>query len=248
MPHSGLPERSAVIFGVGPPRGLGAAIARRFARENFRLTILGRSAEKITETAGELRASGAAVTPIVGDVTDEALVHSVIEAADLPDAPLEAAIFNAGGNWPSGLLDMGASFFENMWRVNALAGLFFAQASVKTMLPRKRGVILFTGASASLRGRANFAGFAAAKAALRAMVQSAAREFGPLGIHIAHVIVDGAIDGDRINSFLPTLKETRGPDGLLDPDAIADNYWHLYQQPRSAWTHELDLRPWAESW
>jgi NAD(P)-dependent dehydrogenase (short-subunit alcohol dehydrogenase family) len=248
MPHANQRERSAVVFGVGPPRGLGAAIARRFARENFRLTILGRSAEKIAESAGELNASGASVTPIVGDVTDEALVHSVIEAADLPGAPLEVAIFNAGGNWPSGLLDMDASFFENMWRVNGLAGLFFAQAAIKTMLPRKRGVVLFTGASASLRGRARFAAFAAAKAALRAVVQSAAREFGPEGIHLAHIIVDGAIDGDRINTFMPTLKEARGPDGLLNPDAIADNYWHLYLQPRSAWTHELDLRPWTESW
>ena len=248
MAPSELRERSAVVFGVGPSRGLGAAIARRFARENFRLTILGRSAEKLGAAADELRASGAAVTPIVGDVTDEALVHTVIEAADLPDAPLEAAIFNAGGNWPNGLLDMDAAFFENMWRVNALAGFFFAQATIKMMLPRKRGVVLFTGASASLRGRANFAGFAAAKAALRAVAQSAAREFGPQGIHVAQVIVDGAIDGDRINTFLPTLKEMRGPDGLLDPDAIADKYWHLYRQPRSAWTHELDLRPWAESW
>src|SRR5580693_4189870 len=103
MQHSNQAERSVVVFGVGPSRGLGAAIARRFARENFRLTILGRSAEKLAASAEALRASGAAVTPIVGDVTDEALVHSVIEAADLPDAPLEAAIFNAGGNWPNGL-------------------------------------------------------------------------------------------------------------------------------------------------
>ncbi len=248
MQQSEAVQRSAVVFGVGPARGLGAAIARRFARENFRLTILGRSAEKLGASADELRVSGAVVTSIVGDVTDAALVHAVIGAADLPEAPLEAAIFNAGGNRPNGLLDMDAAFFENMWRVNALAGLFFAQAAIKAMLPRKRGVVLFTGASASLRGRGNFAGFASAKAALRAIAQSAAREFGPQGIHVGHVIVDGAIDGDRINTLLPALKEMRGPDGLLDPDAIAENYWHLYQQPRSAWTHELDLRPWAETW
>jgi NAD(P)-dependent dehydrogenase (short-subunit alcohol dehydrogenase family) len=143
---------------------------------------------------------------------------------------------------------MDAGFLEDMWRVNALAGFFFAKAALSAMLPRQRGVLLFTGASASLRGRAKFGGFAQAKAALRALAQSAAREFGPQGIHVAHVVVDGAIDGDRINSFLPGLKAARGPDGLLDPDAIAESFWQLYRQPRSAWTHEIDVRPWVETW
>ena len=143
---------------------------------------------------------------------------------------------------------MDAAFLEGMWRVNALAGFFFAKAALEAMLPRQRGVLIFTGASASLRGRAKFGGFAQAKAALRALAQSAAREFGPQGIHVAHVVVDGAIDGDRINTFLPGLKAQRGPDGLLDPDAIAENFWQLYRQPRSAWTHEIDVRPWVEPW
>ena len=143
---------------------------------------------------------------------------------------------------------MDGAFLEDMWRVNALAGFYFAKAAIEAMLPRGRGALIFTGASASLRGRANFASFASAKAALRALAQSAAREFGPQGIHVAHVIVDGAIDGDRVNTFLPQLKAQRGEDGLLDPDAIAENYWQLYRQPRSAWTHELDLRPWVETW
>ena len=143
---------------------------------------------------------------------------------------------------------MDAEFLESMWRVNALAGFFFAKAALDVMLPRQRGVILFTGASGSLRGKAMFGGFAQAKAALRALAQTAAREFGPQGIHVAHVVIDGGIDGDRLNGFLPNLKDERGPDGLLDPDAIAENYWTLFQQPRSAWTHELDVRPWVESW
>ena len=143
---------------------------------------------------------------------------------------------------------MDGEFLESMWRVNALAGFFFAKAALDVMLPRQRGVILFTGASGSLRGKAMFGGFAQAKAALRALAQSAAREFGSQGIHVAHVIIDGAIDGDRINTFLPGLKGERGPHGLLDPDAIAENYWSIFQQPQSAWTHELDLRPWVESW
>ncbi len=239
---------SAVVVGVGPPRGLGAAIARRFAREGFRVTVMGRSADKLAASLEELRGLGADVDSVVGDVTDEPTVRRVVAGADRPDAPLDAAIFNAGGNWPRGFREMDAEFLEGMWRVNALAGFFFAKAALDVMLPRQHGTLLFTGASGSLRGKAMFGGFAQAKAALRALAQSAAREFGPQGIHVAQVIVDGAIDGDRINTFLPDLKASRPPDGLLDPDAIAANYWWLYQQQRSAWTHELDVRPWVEAW
>ena len=243
-----MSDRTAVILGVGPPKGLGAAIARRFAREGFRVTIMGRSADKLEASASELRAMGANVTAVVGDVTDEALVRATVAKADAPDAPIEAAVFNAGGNWPQGFLQMDQEFLEGMWRTNVLAGFFFAKAAIEAMLPRGRGVLIFTGATASMRGRANFGGFASAKAALRALAQSAAREFGPQGIHVAQVIVDGAIDGDRINTFIPGLKEARGADGLLDPDAIAESYWTLFCQQRSAWTHELDVRPWSESW
>ena len=243
-----MAQRSAVVLGVGPTRGLGAAIARRFAREGFRVTVMGRSEEKIAAALADLKAAGADAEAVVGDVTDEAAVRRVVASAERADAPLEAAIFNAGGNWPRPFRDMDAEFLESMWRVNALAGFFFAKAALDVMLPRQRGVILFTGASGSLRGKAMFGGFAQAKAALRALAQTAAREFGPQGIHVAHVVIDGGIDGDRLNGFLPNLKDERGPDGLLDPDAIAENYWTLFQQPRSAWTHELDVRPWVESW
>jgi NAD(P)-dependent dehydrogenase (short-subunit alcohol dehydrogenase family) len=243
-----MPDRSAVVVGVGPPRGLGAAIARRFAREGFRVVILGRSAEKLAASEADLRERGATCEAVVGDVTDEATVRRVVAQADAAGAALEIAVFNAGGNWPKGFLDMDAAFLEGMWRVNALAGFLFAKAALEAMLPRGRGSLLFTGASASLRGKASFGGFAQAKAALRALAQSAAREFGPKGIHVAHVVVDGAIDGDRINTFLPQLKAQRPEDGLLDPDAIADAFWSLHQQHRSAWTHELDVRPWVEPW
>ena len=243
-----MAKRSAVVLGVGPTRGLGAAIARRFAREGFRVTVMGRSEEKIAAALADLKAAGADAEAVIGDVTDEAAVRRVVDGAERADAPLEAAIFNAGGNWPRPFRDMDAEFLEGMWRVNALAGFFFAKAALDVMLPRQRGVILFTGASGSLRGKAMFGGFAQAKAALRALAQTAAREFGPQGIHVAHVVIDGGIDGDRLNGFLPNLKDERGPDGLLDPDAIAENYWTLFQQPRSAWTHELDVRPWVESW
>ena len=202
-----MADKSAVVVGVGASRGLGAAIARRFAREGFRVTVMGRSAEKL-----EAAAEGAARAGRDGRRRRRRRDRRGAGAArrrrgGRADAPLEAAIFNAGGNWPRGFLDMDAAFLEDMWRVNALAGFFFAKAALDAMLPRQRGVLLFTGASASLRGRAKFGGFAQAKAALRALAQSAAREFGPQGIHVAHVIVDGAIDGDRINTFLPSLKD-----------------------------------------
>jgi NAD(P)-dependent dehydrogenase (short-subunit alcohol dehydrogenase family) len=242
-----MSNKSAVIAGVGAARGLGAAIARRFAREGFRLTVVGRNGDKLAASVKDMREGGASVDDVVGDVTDQTLIERVVAQAE-ERAPIEAAIFNAGGNWPTPLLEIDAKRFEEFWRVNALAGLFFAQAAIRAMLARARGTLIFTGASASLRGRTNFVGFASAKAALRAVAQSAAREFGPKGIHVAHVVVDGAIDGERVNKLLPQLKEQRGPDGLLDPDAIAENYWTLHAQQRSAWTHEIDVRPWVETW
>jgi len=242
-----MSNKSAVIVGVGASRGLGAAVARRFAREGFRLVLLGRNGDKLNPTVKELKDGGAFVDGVVGDATDAALVGRVVTGAEA-HGPMEAAVFNAGGNWPKPFLDMDAKFFEDMWRVNAMSGFAFAQAVLRIMVPRGRGTLIFTGASASLRGRTNFAGFASAKATLRAVAQSAAREFGPKGVHVAHVVVDGMIDGERAASFMPQLKEQRGPDGLLDPDAIAENYWMLHTQQRSAWTHEIDVRPWVEAW
>jgi NAD(P)-dependent dehydrogenase (short-subunit alcohol dehydrogenase family) len=240
--------KTALIVGVGHPEGVGCAVARRFAREGFQITAFGRNAAKLDEARRNLRELSPTCEVVVGDVTDEAVVSKLVADCDRPDAPLEVAVFNAGGNWPSGYLDMDAAFLEGMWRVNALAGFLFSKAAIARMLPRKRGTMIFTGATASLRGRTGFGGFASAKAALRALAQSCAREFGPQGIHVAHVVIDGAVDGDRINTLIPNLKSARGEDGLLSPDAIAENYWSLHCQQRSAWTHELDVRPWSETW
>lgn len=243
-----MAEKSIVIAGVGHASGVGAAVARRFAAEDFCVTIFGRNAEKLETAEASLRKISDKIRVVVGDVTDEQLVAEVVAGADTAAAPLEVAVFNAGGNWPKRYLDMDAEFLESMWRVNALAGMFFSQAAVRAMLSRKRGTIVFTGATGSLRGKAGFAGFASSKAALRMLAQSCAREFGPQGIHVAHIVIDGAIDGDRINSLMPKLREERGVAGMLDPNAIADNYWNIHIQERSAWTQELDLRPWAENW
>lgn len=241
-------RKSALIAGVGHIEGVGASVARRFAREGFDVTIFGRNSEKLSTALDGLKDINPSARAKVGDVTDEATVRALVADCDRADAPLEVAVFNAGGNWPKAYLDMDVAFLTEMWRVNALAGFLFSKAAVQVMLPRKRGTIIFTGASGSLRGKAMFGGFAQAKAALRALAQSCAREFGPQGLHVAHVVIDGAVDGNRINSLLPDLKGKLGDDGLLSPDGIAENYWNIHKQPRSAWTHELDVRPWAESW
>jgi NAD(P)-dependent dehydrogenase (short-subunit alcohol dehydrogenase family) len=243
-----MANRSALIVGVGHAEGVGAAVARRFAREDFDVTVFGRNEIKLATALEGLQAINPSARAQVGDVTDEATIRKLVADSDRSDAPLEVAVFNAGGNWPSAYLDMSGEFLEEMWRVNALSGFFFSKAAVEAMLPRGRGTIIFTGAAGSLRGKALFAGFAQGKAALRALAQSCAREFGPKGLHVAHVVIDGAVDGNRINTLLPDLKGKLGEDGLLSPDGIAENYWHLHTQPRSAWTHELDVRPWAETW
>lgn len=240
--------KSVLIVGVGHAEGVGAAVARRFAREGFDVTIFGRNEEKLATALESVRAIASSARSRVGDVTDEETVCALVSDCDRAEAPLEVAVFNAGGNWPKGYLEMDADFLTEMWKVNALAGFLFSKAVIEAMLPRGRGTLIFTGASGSLRGKAMFGGFAQGKAALRALAQSCAREFGPQGLHIAHVVIDGAVDGNRVNTLIPGYKESKGDDGLLSPDGIAENYWNLHVQPRSAWTHELDVRPWAETW
>ena len=240
--------KSAVVVGVGHAEGVGAAVARRFAREGFDVTVFGRNEAKLAGGLESIKAVNSSARAQVGDVTDEATIRKLVADCDRPDAPLEVAVFNAGGNWPKAYLDMDGEYLQDMWKVNALAGFYFSKAAVETMLPRNRGTIIFTGASGSLRGKAHFAGFAQGKAALRALAQSCAREFGPQGLHVAHVVIDGAVDGNRINTLLPDLKDKVGDDGLVSPEGIAENYWHIHTQPRSAWTHELDVRPFAENW
>jgi NAD(P)-dependent dehydrogenase (short-subunit alcohol dehydrogenase family) len=242
----GGPSGSVLVAGVGALNGLGAAIARRFGREGFPVVIAGRSGDKLAATEAALKAEGLAVSAVVGDVSNAADVRRFVEAAQAL-APLAVAVHNAGSNRPSPFLKLSEAEFEAHWREHALGGFQVAQAAIPALLARGEGSLFFTGASASLRGKANFAPFAAAKGALRNLAQSLAREFGPQGIHVGHVVIDGGIEGERLLSRVPQLKDQRGPDGLLDIDAIADAYWAMHQQHRSAWTLELDVRPWAEA-
>lgn len=237
---------SVLVVGVGASRGLGAAIARRFARAGHPVAIAGRNVEKLNATGAELEASGAHVAIIAGDASKAEDARRFVAAAQAL-APLAVVVHNAGSNMPAPFLKVSEERFESHWREHTLGGFHTAQAALPVLLEQGAGTIIFSGASGSLRGKANFAPFAAAKAGLRALSQSLAREFGPQNIHVAHVVIDGGIEGERLLTFLPQLKEQRGPDGMLDIDAIADAYFVLHNQHRSAWTQELDLRPWAES-
>nr|MEA2797605.1 hypothetical protein [Phenylobacterium sp.] len=240
------PKGSLLVVGVGAPQGLGAAIARRFARGGYPVAIAGRNAPKLKASEDALKADGFDVVSVVGDASSAADARRFVAAAQAL-APLAIAVHNAGGNRPAPFLQVTEEQFENHWREHALGGFQLAQAALPALIANGGGSLIFTGASGSLRGKVNFAPFAAAKAAVRNLAQSIAREFGPQGVHVGHVVIDGGIAGERLLSRRPELKDQRGPDGMLEIDAIADAYWALHHQHRSAWTLELDLRPWSET-
>jgi NAD(P)-dependent dehydrogenase (short-subunit alcohol dehydrogenase family) len=231
-----------LVVGVGSEAGLGAALARRFSAEGFRVVIAGRTAERLDAIVASL--GGIAVAK-VADTSREADVVALLDLA-AAEGDLEAVVYNVGNNAMAPALETTAAVFEEMWRQNALGGFLVGREAVRRMLPKGQGTILFTGATASLRARPPFTAFASAKAALRAVAQGLAREFGPQGIHVAHVIVDGVIDGAFAREKFPDFVRAKGTDGLLAPDAIAESFLALHAQPRSAWTHELDLRPFKE--
>jgi NAD(P)-dependent dehydrogenase (short-subunit alcohol dehydrogenase family) len=241
---------SAIVVGVGAEQGLGAALCRRFAAEGYHVIIAGRTPAKIAKVAEAIAASGGSAETATVDATDEAAVVRLFDAAfaardDI--APPDLVVFNAGINRPIGFRDATAALFEEFWRICCFGGFLVGREAARHLVPLGRGTVIFTGASASLRGKAGYAQFAAAKAGLRMVSQSMAREFGPLGIHVAHTIIDGGIDGERLRSARPGLLAERGENGLLNIDAIADTYWHIHRQHPSAWTQEIDLRPYKES-
>jgi NAD(P)-dependent dehydrogenase (short-subunit alcohol dehydrogenase family) len=241
-----MAESTAVVLGVGASRGLGAAVARRCAREGLRVFLAGRTVERLQEVAAEIEAEGGRAVPVATDASDEASVVQLFDTV-AAEGPIDLAVYNAGNMRPGNLAEMEARYFEDTWRVTCLGGFLMGREAARRMLQTGTGTILFTGATASLRARPPFAAFASAKAGLRAMAFGLARELGPQGIHVAHVVIDGIIEGDQILSRVPNIKERLGDDGMLDIHAIADAYWALHQQARSAWTAELDLRPYKES-
>jgi NAD(P)-dependent dehydrogenase (short-subunit alcohol dehydrogenase family) len=236
---------SALIVGAGDATG--GAIARRFAREGLTACVTRRSADKLVPLVQRIQADGGQARAFGSDARDEAQVVDLVATIEREVGPLEVAVFNIGANVRFNVTDTTERVYRKVWEMGALSGFLMAREVAKVMLPRGRGTILFTGATASLRGGAGFSAFAGAKHALRALAQSLARELGPQGIHVAHVVIDGAIDTAFIAQNFPERYALKDRAGILDPDHIADNYWHLHQQPRSAWTHELDLRPWMET-
>jgi len=239
-------QRTAIVVGVGSKHGLGAAIARRFAAEGHRVIVSGRTEAKIREVAGAIVDSGAKAEAFAADATIEADVAALFDFAEASGHVVDLVVFNAGNNVRHDFRTMPAELFEQTWRVAAFGGFLVGREAARRLAPAGNGTVIFTGATASLRGKPPFTAFASGKAALRSLAQSMAREFGPLGIHVAHIVIDGGIDGDKLNTAAPQLRIERGADGLLNIDAIAEAYWQLHRQHRSAWTHELDLRPFKE--
>lgn len=237
-----MSEKVAVIIGVGAEQGMGAQLALRFGRRRLHVVVAGRTQEKLEKIAGRVRGEGGRATAIQADATNEGDTIALFEqAAKL--GTIDLAIYNTGNNMPGPVEGMEAAYFERCWRVCCYGGFLFAREAVKHMKPEGRGTLLFTGASASMRGKANFAAFGSAKAALRSLTQSLARAHGPDGIHVGHVVIDGAIDGDQINSRVPELAAERRDQGqLLRLTSIVDIYEFLYDQEPGGWSQEVDVR------
>lgn len=236
----------ALVIGAGDATG--AAIAKRFAAGGFTACLTRRNADKLTPLIDGIRASGGQAHGFGADARKEEEAVSLVETIEHDIGPIEVFVFNIGANVPSGVLDETSRKYFKIWEMACFAGFVNAREVAKRMTPRHRGTMIFTGATASIRGASNFAAFAGAKHGLRALAQSMSRELGPAGVHVAHVIIDGAIDTDFIRTNFPERYALKDQDGVLNPDHIADAYWFLHTQQRDAWTFEMDLRPWIERW
>jgi len=239
-------EKVALIVGAGDSTG--GAISRRFAREGYVTCVTRRNADKLQPLVQRIEAEGGKARAFGSDARKEEQVRALVETIEREIGPIEVAVYNVGGNVRFPIREMTSRVYYKTWEMGCFGGFLMGREVAKVMVPRGRGTILFTGATASMRGSAGFAAFAGAKHALRALAQSMARELGSLGIHVAHVVIDGAIDTPFIRDNFPERYALKEQQGILDPDAIAENYWRLHVQAKSAWTHELDLRPWLEKW
>jgi len=241
-----MAKEVALIIGAGD--ALGGAIAQRFARAGMTACVVRRHGEKLAPLVDDIRRAGGEALAFGVDARREEQVTELVARIERDIGSIEVAVFNIGANVRFPIRETTSRVYFKVWEMGCFAGFLAGREAAKVMVPRGRGTILFTGASASLRGRDGFAAFAGAKHALRGLAQSMARELGPLGIHVAHTVIDGAIDTEFIRENFPERYALKAQDGILAPDAIAENYWLLHRQPRSAWTHEIDLRPWMENW
>lgn len=240
--------QSSVALIIGAGDATGGAVARRFAREGYTACVVRRHADALAPLVVQIEAAGGRARAFGSDARREEQVVALVETIEREVGRIEVYLFNIGANVPSPIVEETARKYFKIWEMAAFAGFLTAREVAKRMLARGRGTMLFTGATASLRGAANFGAFAGAKQALRALAQSLARELGPQNIHVAHSIIDGAIDTAFIRDNFPERYASKDQDGILDPEHIADAYWQIHRQPRDAWTFEFDLRPWMERW
>src|SRR6476661_8669446 len=235
--------KTAIVIGVGPDRGLGAQLCKRFAAEGLKVIVAGRTLSALEAVATDIEKSGGEAVPLVADATKESDIVALFDAAG---DELDLAIYNAGNNTPGKIIEMEADYFEKAWRVVCFGGFLFGREAVRRMVPKKAGTLLFTGASASLRGRSGYGAFNSAKAGVRTLAQAMAKEYAPDGIHVGHVVVDGAIGGEKIRKRFPNLADRE--DRLISIEGIVDGFVFLYRQPRRAWSFELDVRTSHENW
>lgn len=237
---------AALIIGAGDATG--GAIARAFAAEGYTACVnrRPRNADKLEALAASIRDSGHEAKAFPADARDEDAMITLVETVEREAGPIDVAVFNIGANVRFAVTDTSVQVYRKVWEMAAFAGFLMGREVAKRMVERQRGTIIFTGATASLRGGDSFSAFSGAKAALRMLAQSMARELGPQGIHVAHVVIDGGIDTEFVRGLRPDFEEAKAHDLVLSPDAIAAQYVMLHKQHRSAWTHELDLRPWGE--
>ena len=236
----------AVIVGAGT--GTGSEVAKRFAKDGYAVAVARRNVDALTPLVSEIEAGGGRAKAFGVDASEESAVAALFENAEVALGPVEVAVFNAAGFTMGSVLDTTVENFTDMWRASALGGFLVGREAARRMAPRGHGTILFTGATAAMKASANFSAFASGKHGLRAVAQSMAKELGPKGIHVAHAIIDGMIDVPRVREAMPEVAAAKGDDALIDPKAIAEMYFQLHEQPRNAWTFELDLRPYAETW
>lgn len=242
-------RRPATVAVVGAGDYIGAAIARRFARDGYTVFCGRRNGEKLAPLIREIETVGGVGVGRSLDARNEDDIAAFMREANAA-APLEVAVFNVGANVNFPLLDTTERVFRKVWELACYAGFLTGREAARQMLPRGRGCIFLTGATASMRGGSGYAAFASAKFGLRAVAQSMARELGPKGIHIAHLVIDAGVDTAWVRERIRArgTQERLEPDRLVNPDTIAEANWRLHQQPRDGWTHELDLRPYGETW
>ncbi len=239
-----------VVLVIGAGNATGGAIARRFAREGYRAVVTRRARhlDQLEALAARIRDDGGEAHAFGVDAREEDEMVPFVERVEREIGPIAVAVYNIGANVRFPVVETTTRVFRKVWEMACYGGFLLGREAARHMVPRGRGTILFTGATASVRGGDGYSAFAAGKHGLRAVAQSMARELGPKNVHVAHVVIDGAIDTEFIADMFPERYALRDRGGILDPEAIAENYWNLHAQPRNAWTHELDLRPWIEGW